>query len=212
MHNGYITVDNVKMSKSKGNFFTVRDIRKEYSGEVIRFFLLSGHYRGPINFSRDLMEQAKNGLARIQNCKDELIYLLSNSDVPNSDKEEEIIKGFDVYKQKFIERMDDDLNTADGISEIFELVSDINTAIRGGVSREFARKALDAIQELSDVIGILQDEQTNDIDAEVETLVAERQEARKNKDFAKADKIRDELKERGIILKDTPQGVQVIKE
>lgn len=212
MHNGYITVDNVKMSKSKGNFFTVRDIRKEYSGEVIRFFLLSGHYKGPINFSRDLMEQAKNGLARIQNCKDELIYLLSNSDVPNSDKEEEIIKGFDVYKQKFIERMDDDLNTADGISEIFELVSDINTAIRGGVSREFARKALDAIQELSDVIGILQDEQTNDIDAEVETLVAERQEARKNKDFAKADKIRDELKERGIILKDTPQGVQVIKE
>lgn len=212
MHNGYITVDNVKMSKSKGNFFTVRDIRKEYSGEVIRFFLLSGHYRGPINFSRDLMEQAKNGLARIQNCKDELIYLLSNSDVPNSDKEEEIIKGFDVYKQKFIERMDDDLNTADGISEIFELVSEINTAIRGGVSREFARKALDAIQELSDVIGILQDEQTNDIDAEVETLVAERQEARKNKDFAKADKIRDELKERGIILKDTPQGVQIIKE
>lgn len=212
MHNGYITVDNVKMSKSKGNFFTVRDIRKEYSGEVIRFFLLSGHYRGPINFSRDLMEQAKSGLARIQNCKDELLYLLSNSDVQTSDSEEEIIKGFDVYKQKFIERMDDDLNTADGISEIFELVSEINTAIRGGVSREFAKKALDAIQELANVIGILQDEQTNEIDAEVQKLVDERQEARKNKDFAKADKIRDELKERGIILKDTPQGVQIIKE
>lgn len=213
MHNGYITIDNEKMSKSKGNFFTVRDILQKYSGEVIRFFLLSGHYRNPINFSDELMEQAKNGLARMQNAKANLKHLAENgNDGVVTAEEEDVIKGFDKYRQKFIDAMEDDLNTADAITAVFELVTAINTAVKDGASKEFAKAALDVLAELTTVLGLLQEEEDESIDPEIEALVEERQQARKEKNFARADEIRDLLKAKGIVLKDTPQGVQIIKE
>ncbi|MCQ4638362.1 cysteine--tRNA ligase [Anaerovorax odorimutans] len=213
MHNGYITIDNEKMSKSKGNFFTVRDILKDYDGEVIRFFLLSGHYRNPINFSDTLMEQAKNGLARMQNAKSNLKHLISTCEGAMTEEEKKTIEGFDKYRQEFITAMDDDLNTADAISAVFELITAINTAVKDGASKEFAEKALEILMELTAVLGLLQhDEEEGGIDDDIQALVDERQEARKNKNFARADEIRDMLKERGITLKDTPQGVQIIKE
>ena len=213
MHNGFITIDKEKMSKSKGNFFTVRDIRKEYSGEEIRFFLLSGHYRGPIDFSRDHMEQARAGLERIVNCKEDLLFMSqSGAEGEMTPEEKEALAGLDSFRDKFIEAMDDDLNTADGISAIFEMVTAINTALRGGASKEFASSALTKLQELSDVLGILQKQEDEGVSDEIEKLVEERQAARAAKDFARADAIRDQLKEMGITLKDTPQGVQIIKE
>lgn len=214
MHNGYITIDNVKMSKSKGNFFTVRDIRKEYDGEVIRFFLLMGHYRGPVNFSRELMEQAKAGLERIRNCKENLIYLEENGeDGQETDRERKILAGYDKRRQEFIEAMDDDFNTADGISAIFELVTDINTAVREGATKAFAKQSKIMLMELCDVLAILQnDDKAEAVEDDIKALVEERQQARKNKDFARADEIRDELKSRGITLKDTPQGVQIVRD
>lgn len=214
MHNGYITIDNEKMSKSKGNFFTVRDILKEYDGEVIRFFLLSGHYRNPINFSDSLMEQAKNGLARMENAKSNLKHLISTCQGTMSEKEQDTLKGYDQYRQEFIAAMEDDLNTADAISTVFELVTAINTAVKDGCSKEFAEKSLETLMELASVLGLLQHDQEDEggIDDDIQALVDERQEARKNKNFARADEIRDLLKEKGITLKDTPQGVQIIKE
>ncbi|MBQ2063561.1 MAG: cysteine--tRNA ligase [Firmicutes bacterium] len=212
MHNGYITIDNEKMSKSKGNFFTVRDILKEYSGEVIRFFLLSGQYRSPINFSDELMEQAKNGLARMQNAKENLKFLSENGADEMSEAEKTSLDGLDQYRQKFITAMDDDLNTADGISAVFELINEVNVVVKDGASKEYAEKALALLTELTGVLGLLQQEEDDAIDDEIQKLVDERQEARKNKNFARADEIRDMLKEKGIILKDTPQGVQIIKE
>lgn len=212
MHNGYITIDNEKMSKSKGNFFTVRDILKDYDGEVIRFFLLLGHYRSPINFSDALMEQAKAGLARMENAKENLRHLMENGLGEMTDAERETLSGYDKYRKAFIAAMDDDLNTADAISAIFELITAINTAVKDGASKEFAKKSLDMLMELADVVGLLQKDDTNEIDDDIQSLVDERQAARKAKDFARADEIRDLLKERGITLKDTPQGVQIIRE
>jgi cysteinyl-tRNA synthetase len=212
MHNGYITIDNEKMSKSKGNFFTVRDILQQYSGEVIRFFLLSGQYRSPINFSDELMEQAKNGLARMQNAKENLKFLTENGADEMTEAEKTSMDGLDQYRQKFITAMDDDLNTADGISAVFELISEVNVVVKDGASKEYARAALDLLTELTGVLGLLQQEEDDSIDDEIQKLVDERQEARKAKNFARADEIRDMLKEKGIILKDTPQGVQIIKE
>ena len=214
MHNGYITIDNEKMSKSKGNFFTVRDILKDYSGEVMRFFLLSGHYRNPINFSDALMEQAKNGLARMQNAKDNLEYLKTAGALGDMTASEiETLEKLGEYKAEYIEKMDDDLNTADAITAIFEMISAINTETRGGATRSFAAEALTALTELSVVLGLLQSkEETDAISDEVRALVDERQKARAEKNFVRADEIRDILKEKGIILKDTPQGVQIIKE
>ena len=213
MHNGYITIDNEKMSKSKGNFFTVRDILEKYSGEVIRFFLLSGHYRNPINFSDVLMEQAKNGLARMQNAKANLQHLIENGqDGEITAEEAATIEGFDKYRQDFITAMEDDLNTADAITAVFELITAINTAVKDGATKAFAGKALEILTELTAVLGLLQVEENNDVDAEIQALVDERQQARKDKNFARADEIRDILKAKGIVLKDTPQGVQIIKE
>lgn len=212
MHNGYITIDNEKMSKSKGNFFTVRDILKEYDGEVMRFFLLSGHYRNPINFSDTLMEQAKAGLVRMQNAKENLKHLIANGDGTMTDAEKDTLAGYDQYRQEFIAAMDDDLNTADAISAIFELITAINTAVKDGASKEFAQKSLDVLMELASVVGLLQKDGEAVIDDDVQALVNERQEARKAKNFARADEIRDLLKARGITLKDTPQGVQIVKE
>lgn len=212
MHNGYITIDNEKMSKSKGNFFTVRDILQDYDGEVMRFFLLEGHYRSPINFSQELMEQAKNGLARLQNARLNLMHLMENGAEDYVEEEKTQLEKLQQYRQKFIDAMEDDLNTADAIGVVFELVRDINTATKEGASKGFAEGCLKLLTELTDVLGILQDREEDGVDEEVHRLVEERQEARKAKNFARADEIRDILKEKGITIKDTPQGVQIIKE
>lgn len=210
MHNGYITIDNEKMSKSKGNFFTVRDILNEYDGEIMRFFLLSGHYRNPINFSRELMEQAKNGLLRMQNAKNNLKHLIGNSTGSITDPEKASLDELLKYKDKFIAAMEDDLNTADAITAVFELVKDINTATKDGSSKEYADKCLSLLDELTGVLGLLREkEEDNGIDDEIQKLVDERQAARKAKNFARADEIRDLLKAKGITLEDTPQGVRV---
>ncbi|MCL1808294.1 MAG: cysteine--tRNA ligase [Clostridiales bacterium] len=213
MHNGYITIDNEKMSKSKGNFFMVRDILKEFSGEAVRFFLLSGHYRNPINFSDTLMEQAKNGLARLQNAKSNLIHLIETGTGQMTECEKAECEKHSRFRESFTAAMDDDLNTADAITAVFGLVTAINTAVRDGASKEFAQESLKCLAELTEVLGLLQGQVDGGaIDSDVAALVEERQKARKEKNFAKADEIRDMLKARGITLKDTPQGVQVTKE
>ena len=213
MHNGYITVDNEKMSKSLGNFFTVREILEKYDGEVIRFFLLSGHYRNPINFSDELMQQAKNSLGRLQNAKENLQFLIEKGEGEMTDAEKEAYDGYDKFRQQFISAMDDDLNTADGITAVFELVTAINTAVKDGASKEFAEKSLETLMEFADVLGILQQDKADEgIGEDIQALVDERQQARKEKNFARADEIRDQLAAMGITLKDTPQGVQIIKE
>lgn len=211
MHNGYITVDNEKMSKSLGNFFTVRDILKEYEGEVLRYFLLSGQYRGPINFSRELMEQSKNSLERMKNAKANLIHLIKTGEGSMSEEEAAKLASYDRYKDKFITAMDDDLNTADAISAIFELIRDINTDSKEGSSKEFAERSLALLDELTNVLGLLRKEESEEVDENIQKLIDERQDARKNKDYARADAIRDELAALGITLKDTPQGIQIIR-
>lgn len=213
MHNGYITIDNEKMSKSKGNFFTVRDILQEYDGEVIRFFLLSGHYRSPINFSRDLMEQAKSGLTRFQNAKNNLKYLTEHGGESITAAEKDVLSAMEKHREDFLSYMDDDLNTADAISSIFELVRDVNSATRDGASKELAAGCLSLLTELAQVLGLLEDHgEDMAVDEEMKQLMEERQAARKAKNFARADEIRDQLKARGITLEDTPQGVRIIKE
>ena len=158
------------------------------------------------------MEQAKNGLARMQNAKENLKFLTENGADEMTEAEKTSMDGLDQYRQKFITAMDDDLNTADGISAVFELISEVNVVVKDGASKEYARVALDLLTELTGVLGLLQQEEDDSIDDEIQKLVDERQEARKAKNFARADEIRDMLKEKGIILKDTPQGVQIIKE
>ena len=212
MHNGYINVDGKKMSKSLNNFFTVRDIREQYSGDVIRFFLLSGHYRSPINFSDALMEQSKQGYERIATAIETLEFLKTNgTDEPMADEAAKIAS-LDQYRDKFIEVMDDDLNTADGIAAIFELVSEINLDVKDGASKSFAEEALSRIKELTDVLGIFGGEDEEEgLGDDIQALIDERQAARKEKNWARADEIRDRLAAMGITLKDTPQGVQVIR-
>ncbi len=211
MHNGYINVDNRKMSKSLGNFFTVRDVLKKYDGETVRFFMLSAHYRNPINFSDTLMEQAKSGLERIYTCIDNLEFLLKNSDLrPLSSEEEEYVNRLNVLKQKFIDAMDDDLNTADAISVVFDIVYASNTSLsaENKNAREAVEKTLELIREIGSVLGLFQKTNDRSLDAEVEALISERAEARNAKDWARADAIRDKLKEMNIELKDTPMGVK----
>ncbi len=211
MHNGYITVDGVKMSKSLNNFFTVRDIRKEFSGDFIRFFLLSGQYRNPINFSDTEMNSVKQGYDRIVNAEETLEFLTANGDDEIKAAEKAALPHLDELKTEFINAMDDDLNTAVAISTIFEMVSAVNQAVSGGGSKEFAGKALATIRELADVLGILQKGEEDAIGEDVRKLVEERQQARKAKDWARADEIRDYLAEKGYVLKDTPQGVQILR-
>jgi cysteinyl-tRNA synthetase len=214
MHNGYITMDDEKMSKSKGNFFTVRDILKEYDGETIRFFLLSGHYRNPINFSRDMMDQAKAGLTRMRNAESTLRHLIASgadSDGP-LDAEGTALTEAEGFRERFKTAMDDDLNTADAISAIFELISTINAAVKDGATKAFAKRSLALLAELTAVLGLLRDDEGEDIDETIAALVEERRRARQSKDFARADEIRDLLKEKGITLKDTPQGVQIVRD
>ncbi len=207
MHNGYINIDNKKMSKSKGNFFTVRDILKEYKSEVIRFFLLSVHYRNPINFSRELIEASSNGLDRLYKSKSNLNHLLHTAKGALTEKEEELYKAFLSHKEKFIKSLDDDFNTADAIASIFELSKDMNISLNEESSRELLLKTLDLFEELTAVLKIVK-EDTDDLSDDIKELIEKRTEARKNKDFALSDQIRDELYEKGIIIEDTKTGVK----
>ena len=214
MHTGYINIDGVKMSKSLGNFKTVRDLLTQYDGEVLRFLILSGQYRGPIDFNPEILAQSQNGLKRMRNAKSNLKHLMANgADGDMTAAEAEAVEGFDKYRQKFIEAMDDDLNTADAISAVFELVTAINTAAGPTATKAFAKAAMDVLMELASVLGLLQQdvEEKVEIDPEIQALIDERQAARKAKDYARADEIRDQLAAQGITLKDTPQGVQIIK-
>ena len=212
MHNGYINVDNVKMSKSLGNFKTVREIAQVYGYEVIRYFLISSHYRSPINYSLDIIEQCKSALERLYTCRDSLDFAIKNAS-KDIDDDEEILNLINSRKEQFIKALDDDLNTADGIAAIFDLVSDINTKIiNKEVSENVCKAAASMFDELCGVLGIVYNRKSNDIDDEIRSLIDKRQQARANKDWATADAIRDELKAKGIILKDTPQGVTWVKE
>lgn len=212
MHNGYINVDNVKMSKSLGNFKTVREIAEVYGYEVIRYFLISSHYRSPINYSLDIIEQCKSALERLYTCRDSLDFAIKNAS-KDIDDDQEILNLINSRKEQFIKALDDDLNTADGIAAIFDLVSDINTKIiNKEVSENVCKAAASMFDELCGVLGIVYNRKSNDIDAEIQSLIDKRQQARANKDWATADAIRDELKAKGIILKDTPQGVTWVKE
>lgn len=212
MHNGYINVDNVKMSKSLGNFKTVREIAQVYGYEVIRYFLISSHYRSPINYSLDIIEQCKSALERLYTCRDSLDFAIKNAS-RDIDDDEEILNLINSRKEQFIKALDDDLNTADGIAAIFDLVSDINTKIiNKQVSLNVCKAAASMFDELCGVLGIVYNRKSNDIDDEIQSLIDKRQQARANKDWATADAIRDELKAKGIILKDTPQGVTWVKE
>ena len=214
MHNGYINIDGIKMSKSLGNFKTVRDLLQVYDGEVLRFLILSGHYRGPIDFGEEILTQSQNGLLRMRNAKANLQHMAASGTGDMSESEKTVLAGLDKYRQQFIEAMDDDLNTADAISAVFELITAVNTAVREGASKEFAQKCLDLLMELATVLGLLQQDvskEVTEVEPEIQALIDERQAARAEKNFVRADEIRDQLKARGITLKDTPQGVQVIK-
>ncbi|WP_455100535.1 cysteine--tRNA ligase [Parvimonas micra] len=202
MHNGMINIDNVKMSKSKGNFFTIKDIQKEYDLEVIRLWILSTHYRNPLNFSREVMEQTKNGLERMYNGKEHLERLLEICE----EKENGDISKLIELKKEFLDCMDDDLNTADAVSKVYELIRYTNT-LDENTDLKVVKGAVKLLSDFTSVLGLLYKEEDDNLDEKVEKLIEEREEARKNKDFKRADEIRDALKEMNIELKDTRNGV-----
>ncbi|WP_455078850.1 cysteine--tRNA ligase [Peptostreptococcus stomatis] len=211
MHNGYINVDGEKMSKSLGNFFTVRDISNKYDLGLVRFFLLATQYRNPVNFSDTVLEQAKAGLERLTNARDNAEFILGNlADSSLRDEEKELATGLDKYRERFIEAMDDDLNTADAISVIFELAKFMNTNISDQSSKEFVQLNLDIFNELTGVLNIANKsvEEDDSLSQKVEDLIAKRAQAKKEKNFALADQIRDELTAMGIAIEDTRQGVK----
>lgn len=209
MHNAFLNIDNRKMSKSAGNFFTVRDIISKYDPQVLRFFMLSAHYRSPLNFSAELMEAAKNGLERILTAVSNLNFLLSKAeDREMTEEEKKLLEEAKVYTTRFDEAMDDDFNTADAIAAIFELVKFINTNTNGESSKAYLSALHEQIRELSDVCGLIVDQKEEMLDEDIEKLIEERQAARKAKDFARADAIRGELLEKGIVLEDTREGVK----
>lgn len=209
MHNAFLNIDNHKMSKSLGNFRTVREISEQYDLQVLRFFMLSAHYRSPLNFSADLMEASKNGLARMVNAADSLKFLIGNA---KSDAmslaEKELFAKTEEFVQSFERAMEDDFNTADAVAAVFDLVKYTNTNTNEESSKTYLQMLLDRLVKLTDVLGLLVDKEEDILDAEIENLIEERQAARKARDFARADAIRDELLEKGIILKDTREGVQ----
>lgn len=209
MHNGFLKINNEKMSKSLGNFFTVREISDKYDLQVIRFFMLSAHYRSPLNFSAELVESSKNGLERIKTAASKAQEAI-NCGVEGAMSENEIknAEEFKMYVDKFETAMEDDLNTADAISVIFELVKFINTTVSADSTKEYATKAYDTLKLLSDILGINVKEEAVLLDEEIESLIQERQDARKAKNFARADEIRNILTEKGIILEDTREGVR----
>ncbi|WP_304195985.1 cysteine--tRNA ligase [Peptostreptococcus stomatis] len=211
MHNGYINVDGEKMSKSLGNFFTVRDISEKYDLGLVRFFLLATQYRNPVNFSDTVLEQAKAGLERLTNARDNAEFILGNLDDSGlRDEEKDLAAGLDKYRERFIEAMDDDLNTADAISVIFELAKFMNTKISDQSSKEFVQLNLDIFNELTGVLNIANKsvEEDDSLSQKVEDLIAKRAQAKKEKNFALADQIRDELAAMGIAIEDTRQGVK----
>ncbi len=210
MHNGFITVDKVKMSKSLGNFFTVRDVAEQYGYEPIRYLMISCQYRSPINYSFDAIAQCKASLERLYTCRDNMDFALKNAKDENGEKDAEIIALIDGKKAKFIEAMEDDLNTGEALGAVFELVRDINTNVNDGVqSKALVEYAIKVFDELMDVLGLLYNRKaSSNLDDEIEELIKARNDARKNKNWAEADRIRDELKAQGIVLEDTPQGVK----
>ena len=203
MHNGFINVDNHKMSKSLNNFFTVRDVAEKYGYEAIRYFLISSQYRSPINYSVDIIEQAKNSLERLYTCRNNIDFALKNAEDGG-----EVPSFVEEYKNKFIVAMDDDLNTADALAAIFMLVRDINTAIANGAKKTELEAFADMFDQLTGVLGLVYNRKQEVLDSDIEELIEKRTQARKDRDFKTADAIRDQLKEMGIILEDTPQGVK----
>lgn len=209
MHNAFLNIDNKKMSKSAGNFFTVRDISEKYDLQVLRFFMLSAHYRSPLNFSAELMEAAQNGYDRIVTSVSNLTFLLqSGTDRAMSEEEKALMKEAEGFISKFDEAMDDDFNTADALAAIFELVKFANTNALAENSKEFLQALKDEIVSLSDICGLIVEKQEEMLDSDIEALIAERQAARKEKNFGRADEIRNELLAKGIILEDTREGVK----
>ncbi len=210
MHNGFLKINNEKMSKSLGNFFTVRDICAKYDPQVVRFFMLSAQYRSPLNFSEELVIDAKKGLERILTSAEKLRDIINKEGAATelSEEEKAILDGADQYITKFDDAMDDDLNTADGISAIFEFVKYINSNTNETTSKALAEGLYKKLSDLADVMGIILEKKEDNLEAEVEELIAQRQQARKDKDFAKADEIRDKLLAMGIELKDTREGVK----
>ncbi len=214
MHNGYINVDNKKMSKSLNNFFTVRDVAEKYGYEPIRYLMVSSHYRSPINYSVEIIEQCKSALNRLYNCREDLTFLAQSSTGTFKEGEEEIKQSLLSHKDDFIAAMDDDLNTANAITAMFELASDINSKLnaRTAPSKELCDFALGLYNELANVLGLLYTEKEKGIDEDVQELIDLRNQARKNKNWAEADRIRDELKAKGITIKDTPNGTIIVTE
>ncbi|CAG7838892.1 cysteinyl-tRNA synthetase [Clostridium novyi B str. ATCC 27606] len=213
MHSAYLNINNKKMSKSLNNFFTTREILERYDAEVIRLFMLSAHYRTPLNFSDELLESAKASNERLYNSIGNLERLLDEVKIEKmTEYEKEYIKVLNSYKEKYIEKMDDDFNTADAIAVIFDLIKEINTHVNTDSSKELVNYSLELIRELGMPLGILQKSTIVDLNAEIEGLIEQRQKARKDRDWALADKIRDDLKARGIVLEDTAQGVRWKKE
>ncbi len=210
MHNGFITVDKVKMSKSLGNFFTVRDVAEQFGYEPIRMLMISSQYRSPINYSYDAIVQCKASLERLYTCRDNLDFALQNAVDDASVDDAAMVAKIDERRQGFIDAMEDDLNTADALGVVFELVRDLNTGVNEGVhSKALVEHAIEVFDELTGVLGLLYNrKQKDDLDSEIEALIEQRTAARKAKNWAEADRIRDELKARGIVLEDTPQGVK----
>ncbi len=203
MHNGFINVDNHKMSKSLGNFFTVRDVANVYGYEPIRYLMISSQYRGPINYSVDILTQGKNALERLYTCRDNIDFALKNAEDGG-----EVPAFVDAHRKEFIDAMEDDLNTADALAAVFSLVRDINTAVAAGAKKTELTAFAECFDELTGVLGLVYNRKTQSLDDEIEALIEKRTNARKAKDFATADAIRDQLKEMGIILEDTAQGVK----
>lgn len=209
MHSAYLNNNNQKMSKSLNNFFTAREMLQKYEPDVLRLFMLSGHYRTPLNFSIELLDSAKSSLERLYNSISNLENLLEESQTEKLlNEEEEMVNKLKAYKERYIQKMDDDFNTADAISVIFDTVKDINININVNSSKELINFALELIREMGRPLGILQQSTKASLEGEIEKLIEERQQARKDKNWALSDKIRDDLKERGIVLEDTPQGVR----
>ena len=209
MHNGFLNIDNRKMSKSLGNFFTVREISEKYDLQVLRFFMLSAHYRSPLNFSADLMEAAKNGYERIVTSVDNLKFLLDKAaDTEMTGEEKNLLTEAQGFETKFDEAMDDDFNTADALAAIFELVKFVNSNAKAESSKAFLEALKQEIVTLSDICGLIVDKKAEMLDSDIEALIEERQAARKAKNFARADEIRDELLAKGIVLEDTREGVK----
>ena len=209
MHNGFLNIDNRKMSKSLGNFFTVREIGEKYDLQVLRFFMLSAHYRSPLNFSADLMEASKNALDRIINAVENLKFLAGNgAEGEMTEAEQKEVEGLTEYEKKFDEAMDDDFNTADAIAAIFELVKYANSNVTAENTKAFINTVKEKIVSLADILGLIVEKEEEILDSDIEKLIEERQAARKEKNFARADEIRNLLLEKGIVLKDTREGVK----